>query len=192
MLFVDDKDIIDLEDKYLSLKKEIEEINSPGTFALRHNIYGVDIDPKAIDIAAFTLMVQVYNELKAGARCPTMINENLKVGNSLISAITPDKRNGFTPRAELEKFKDDITNLIKLREVEKRIDLLDEDELKKLIEENFEDIVDVYISIKGKYPNAIPTPQQKLLDEWHKKAKKEPIEKTFDVLIYQTDLQGYF
>jgi hypothetical protein len=192
MLFVDDKDIIDLEDKYLSLKKEIEEINFPGTFALRHNIYGVDIDPKAIDIAAFTLMVQVYNELKAGARCPTMINENLKVGNSLVSAITPDKRNGFTPRVELEKFKDDITNLIKLREIEKRIDLLDEDELKKLIEENFEDIVDVYISIKGKYPNAIPTPQQKLLDEWHKKAKKEPIEKTFDVLIYQTGLARIF
>jgi hypothetical protein len=192
MLFVDDKDIIDLEDKYLSLKKEIEEINFPGTFALRHNIYGVDIDPKAIDIAAFTLMVQVYNELKAGARCPTMINENLKVGNSLVSAITPDKRNGFISRAELEKFKDDITNLIKLREIEKRIDLLDEDELKKLIEENFEDIVDVYISIKGKYPNAIPTPQQKLLDEWHKKAKKEPIEKTFDVLIYQTGLARIF
>jgi Alw26I/Eco31I/Esp3I family type II restriction m6 adenine DNA methyltransferase len=192
MLFVDDKDIIDLEDKYLPLKKEIEEINSPGTFALRHNIYGVDIDPKAIDIAAFTLMVQVYNELKAGARCPTMINENLKVGNSLVSAITPDKRNGFISRAELEKFKDDITNLIKLREIEKKIDLLDEDELKKLIEENFEDIVDVYISIKGKYPNAIPTPQQKLLDEWHKKAKKEPIEKTFDVLIYQTGLARIF
>jgi hypothetical protein len=192
MLFVDDKDIIDLEDKYLSLKKEIEEINFPGTFALRHNIYGVDIDPKAIDIAAFTLMVQVYNELKAGARCPTMINENLKVGNSLVSAISPDKRVGFTPRVELEKFKDDITNLIKLREIEKRIDLLDEDELKKLIEENFEDIVDVYISIKGKYPNAIPTPQQKLLEEWYKKAKKEPIEKTFDVLIYQTGLARIF
>jgi len=37
-------------------------------------------------------------------------------------------------------------------------------------------------------PNAIPTPQQNLLDEWYRKAKKEPIEKTFDILIYQTGL----
>jgi type I restriction-modification system DNA methylase subunit len=192
LLFTDDKEVKELLVKYSKIKKELEEIKFPGTFALTHNIYGVDLDPKAIDITAFTLMVQVYDELKNGARCPTMINENLKVGNSLVSAITPDKRNGFISRAELERFKDDISNLIKLREMEKRIDLLDESGLKKLIEENFEDIVDVYISIKEKYPNAIPTPQQKLLDEWSKRAKKEPIEKTFDVLIRETGLARIF
>lgn len=192
MLFTDDKEINELLKKYSELEKEIEELKFSGVFALRNNIYGVDIDPKAIDIAAFTLMVQVYDELKDGARCPTMINENLKIGNSLVSAISPDKRNGFKSRGELEGFEDDISNLIALREIEKRIDLLDEVELKKLIEKNFEDIVDVYISIKEKYPNAIPTPQQKLLDEWHKKAKKEPIEKTFDVLIHQTGLARIF
>jgi len=192
MLFTDDKEVNELLKKYNEIEKEIEELKFSGVFALRNNIYGVDIDPKAIDITAFTLMVQVYDELKDGARCPTMINENLKIGNSLVSAISPDKRNGFISRVELERFKDDISNLITLREMEKRIDLLEEDELKKLIEENFEDIVDVYISIKEKYPNAIPTPLQKLLDEWYKKAKKEPIEKTFDVLIHQTGLARIF
>uniref|UniRef100_A0A7C3UWU6 site-specific DNA-methyltransferase (adenine-specific) n=1 Tax=candidate division WOR-3 bacterium TaxID=2052148 RepID=A0A7C3UWU6_UNCW3 len=194
MLFTDDKEVNELLKKYNEneIEKEIEELKFSGVFALRNNIYGVDIDPKAIDITAFTLMVQVYDELKDGARCPTMINENLKIGNSLVSAISPDKRNGFISRGELERFKDDISNLIALREIEKRIDLLDEDELKKLIEKNFEDILDVYISIKEKYPNAIPTPQQKLLDEWHKKAKKEPIEKTFDILIHQTGLARIF
>jgi len=192
MLFTDDKEVNELLKKYNEIEKEIEELKFSGVFALRNNIYGVDIHPKAIDITAFTLMVQVYDELKDGARCPTMINENLKIGNSLVSAISPDKRDGFISRVELERFKDDISNLIALREIEKRIDLLDEDELKKLIEENFEDIVDVYISIKEKYPNAIPTPLQKLLDEWYKKAKKEPIEKTFDVLIYQTGLARIF
>lgn len=54
-------------------------LNFSGIFALRNNIYGVDLDQKAIDITAFTLMVQVYDELKDGARCPTMIGENLKV-----------------------------------------------------------------------------------------------------------------
>jgi len=192
LLFTDDKEINELLTKYQEIKKELEEIKSPGAFALRYNIYGVDLDPKAIDITAFTLMVQVYDELKEGARCPTMINENLKVGNSLVSAITPDKRNGFIARNELDKFKGDISNLIKLREIEKSIDILSEDDLKKLIEENFDEVIDIYLFIKERYPNAIPTHVQKLLDEWHKRAKKEPIEKTYNVLIHQTGLARIF
>ena len=46
MLFIkdkEDKEIIELEDKYAELQKEIDEIKFPGTFALRHNIYGVDL-----------------------------------------------------------------------------------------------------------------------------------------------------
>jgi len=192
MLFTEDKEAKELLNKYSEVEKELEEIKFPGTFTLRHNIYGVDIDPKAIDITAFTLMVQVYDELKDGARCPTMINENLKVGNSLVSVITPDKRNGFIARNELEKFKDSVSNLIKLRKIEKSVDSLDEYSLKKLIKENFDEIIDIYLHIKEKYPNAIPTSQQKLLDEWYNRAKQEPIEKTYDVLINQTGLARIF
>jgi len=192
MLFIDDKEINELVNKYSELKKEIDEIEFPGTFALRHNIYGVDLDPKAIDITAFTLMVQVYDELKDGARCPTMIGENIKVGNSLVSAITLEKKEGFIAREELEKFNDEISELIRLRKVEKEIDILDENGLRKLIDGNFEDVIDIYSRLKEKYPNAIPAGQQKLLDEWHKKAKKEPIEKTFDILIHQTGLARIF
>lgn len=192
ILFIEDKEVFDIESKYSELKKELDEINFPGAFALRHNIYGVDLDPKAIDITAFTLMVQVYDELKDGARCPTMIDENLKVGNALVSAIVPDERNRFVSRKELKKFKDDISNLIKFREAVKSIDILDDGGLRKLLEENFDDVVDVYLHIKEDYPNAIPTPQQNLLDEWHERAKNEPIEKTFDILINQTGLARIF
>jgi len=192
LLITDDKEIAELERKYYEVQKEIEELKFPGTFALRNNIYGVDLDPKAIDITAFTLMVQVYDELRNGAKCPTMINENLKVGNSLVSAVTAEEREGFVSRKELERFKDEISDIIKLREIEKSVDILDELELKKLIQENFGEVIDIYVHIKEKYPNAIPTPQQNLLDEWHRKAKKEPIEKTFDVLIYQTGLARIF
>jgi hypothetical protein len=192
MLFINDKELTKLLSKYNEIEKEIEEIEFPGTFALRLNIYGVDIDLKAIDISAFTLMVQVYDELKNGARCPTMIGENLKVGNSLVSAITPEKRNGFISREELVNFKDEIAQLIKLRKIEKTIDVIDENGLKELIKENFNDVVEVYKTIKEKYPNAIPTPQQKLLDEWYKRAKKEPVEKTYNVLINQTGLARIF
>jgi len=193
LLITDDKEIAELEKSFYGLEREIEEIKFPGTFALRHNIYGVDLDPKAIDITAFTLMVQVYDELKEGARCPTMIGENLKVGNSLVSAITPEERDGFISRKELEEeFKDEIAEIIRLRRIEKGIDHLDDSGLRKLIEENFDDVVEIYRLIKEKYPNAIPTAQQKLLDEWHKRAKNEPIEKTFDVLITQTGLARIF
>jgi hypothetical protein len=177
-----------LEEKYSKLQEEVEEIKYPGTFALRHNIYGVDLDPKAIDITAFILMVQVYDELKNGARCPTIINENLKIGNSLVSSITPEAKEGFISREELQNFKEEIGNIIKLRSIEKSIDILNEDGLKKLIKENFDDVVEIYSHIK----DAIPTSQKKLLDEWQKRAKKEPIEKTYDILIYQTGLARIF
>lgn len=192
MLFTDDKEVNELLRSYSEIESEIKESEFSGTFALRHNIYGVDLDPKAIDITAFTLMVQVYDELKDGVRCPTMIGENLKVGNSLVSSITPEKRNRFISREELERFKKEISKIIKLREVEKEIDVLDDYGLKKLIEENFGDVVEIYLHIKEKYPNAIPTPQQNLLDEWYKRAKKEPLEKTFDILIHQTGLARIF
>lgn len=192
MLFTDDKELNELLNKFKEIEKELEELKFPGTYALRHNIYGVDLDPKAIDISAFTLMIQVYDELKDRARCPTMIGENLKIGNSLVSSITPEEKEGFISRKELEKFKEKISELIKLREIEKSVDILSDEELKELIEENFNEVVDIYIHIKEKYPNAIPTPAQKLLDEWHKRARKEPIEKTFDVLIYQTGLARIF
>jgi len=192
MLFIDDKEIISLEQKRSELQRELREIEFPGVFALRNNIYGVDLDPKAVDISAFTLMVQVYDELKDGARCPTMIGENLKIGNALVSSITPEEKEGFISRKELEKFKDDIKEIIKLRRIEKEVDLADEDRLKKLIKENFYDVVEIYLCIKEKYPNAIPTSQQKLLDEWYKRAEKDPIEKTYDVLINQTGLARIF
>ena len=193
LLITDDEEIAELEKNFYELEKEIEEIKFSGTFALRHNIYGVDLDPKAIDITAFTLMVQVYDELKEGARCPTMIGENLKVGNSLVSAITSEEKERFISRKELEEeFKDEIVEIIRLRGIEKGIDNLDDSGLRRLIKENFDEVVEIYKLIKEKYPNAIPTAQQKLLDEWHKRAKKEPIEKTFDVLITQTGLARIF
>jgi len=193
LLITDDEEIAELEKNFYELGKEIEEIKFSGTFTLRHNIYGVDLDPKAIDITAFTLMVQVYDELKEGARCPTMIGENLKVGNSLVSAIIPEEKEEFISRKEIEgKFKDEIGEIIRLRRIEKGIDNLDESGLRKLIEKNFDEVVEIYRLIKEKYPNAIPTAQQKLLDEWHKRAKNEPIEKTLDVLITQTGLARIF
>lgn len=183
---------MNLYTKYGEVEKELEELKFPGTFALRHNIYGVDLDPKAIDITAFTLMVQVYDELKNGARCLTMIGENMKVGNSLASSIVPEKKEGFISRKELEKFNEEIKELIKLRNLEKATDIQDDYGLRKVLQENFNDVVNVYLRIKEKYPNAIPTPQQKLLDEWYKRASKEPIEKTFDFLINQTGLARIF
>lgn len=64
----------------------------------------------------------------------------------------PEKRNEFIARNEFIKFKDEISQIIKLRKIEKLVDVIDEGNLKERIGENFEDVVEVYKTIKEKYP----------------------------------------
>lgn len=89
-IFSDDPEVLAKQDEMEALRKEVAELRYPGAYALRHNLYGVDFDRKAIDIAAFTLMVGIYDELQQGAKCPALVGENLKVGNSLVSPIVAD------------------------------------------------------------------------------------------------------
>lgn len=96
VLFSDDSEVLAKQDDMEALRREVAELKYPGAYALRHNLYGVDFDRKAIDIAAFTLMVGVYDELQQGAKCPALVAENLKVGNSLVSPIVADP-SAFAP-----------------------------------------------------------------------------------------------
>lgn len=89
-LFDIDPELVEKQRHMDVLQKELADLSFPGIYALRHNLYGVDFDAKAIDIAAFTLMVGVYDELRQGAKCPALVGENLKVGNSLVSPIIAD------------------------------------------------------------------------------------------------------
>ena len=63
--------------KFLRFEKQI----------LNNNIYGVDLDPSACEIASVNLMLQA---LKRGEELPLILDENIKVGNSLVSGSTED------------------------------------------------------------------------------------------------------
>lgn len=96
VLFSDDPEVLAKQHEMEALCREVAELKYPGAYALRNNLYGVDFDRKAIDIAAFTLMVGIYDELQQGAKCPALVGENLKVGNSLVSPIVADP-SAFAP-----------------------------------------------------------------------------------------------
>jgi type I restriction-modification system DNA methylase subunit len=60
---------------------------------LRDSIYGVDVDPAASEIAAVNLVLQA---LRHKEKLPLILNENIKVGNSLVSGDASHLRNYFS------------------------------------------------------------------------------------------------
>jgi N-6 DNA Methylase/TaqI-like C-terminal specificity domain len=59
-------------DKYTDFEKDI----------IRNNIFGVDLDHQAAEIASVNLVLQA---IKKGEKLPLVLNENVKVGNALLS-----------------------------------------------------------------------------------------------------------
>ena len=65
---------------FAQLTLDSEEFYSKKVEILRNNIYGVDLDPKAVEIAQLNLLLQISEKKQ---RLPLLQN-NIKVGNSLI------------------------------------------------------------------------------------------------------------
>jgi hypothetical protein len=61
---------------------------------LQKQLYGVDIDPEAAEIAAVNLTMQAFADARQ-EKLPLILNENIKVGNSLISDGEQDLRRYF-------------------------------------------------------------------------------------------------
>jgi len=61
---------------------------------LREHLYGVDLDPEAAEIAAVSLTMQVFADSRR-EKLPLILNENIKVGNSLISGSEAELRPYF-------------------------------------------------------------------------------------------------
>ncbi len=99
---------------------------------LEDHLYGVDLDPAACEIATINLVIKAFEKIK-DKKLPLILNQNVKVGNSLIS--------GIEKREDLEKFKDEITEHIDLRrrlkeaaEDEEKWDLMKQiDQLRKKV-----------------------------------------------------------
>lgn len=88
---------------------------------LKKNIYGVDLDENAAEIASVNLMLRA---LKPHEKLPLILYENIKVGNSLITGV--DDVN------ELTEHSDEIKELIEYREkIKHTLDLKEKAELEK-------------------------------------------------------------
>ncbi len=61
---------------------------------LQNQLYGVDIDPEAAEIAAVNLTMQAFTDARQ-EKLPLILNENIKVGNSLISGSEQELRHYF-------------------------------------------------------------------------------------------------
>ncbi len=72
---------------------------------LKNNLYGVDLDKVAAEIASINLMLKA---IKRGEKLPLILEENIKVGNSIVTGVENKK--------ELEEHSDQIKELIRLRQ----------------------------------------------------------------------------
>lgn len=59
---------------------------------IKNNIFGVDLDPQAAEIASVNIMLKA---LKKGEKLPLILGDNIKCGNSLISGTEAELRKYF-------------------------------------------------------------------------------------------------
>ncbi|MEW6607487.1 MAG: N-6 DNA methylase [bacterium] len=57
---------------------------------LCEHLYGVDIDSAAAEMATINLILKAFEKMSGKQKLPYLLNQNIKVGNSLISAETTD------------------------------------------------------------------------------------------------------
>lgn len=81
---------------------------------LEKQLYGVDIDPEAAEIAAVNLTMQAFAEARR-EKLPLILNENIKVGNSLISGTEEELRRYFGDNWQAKRpfnWKAEFTNIM--------------------------------------------------------------------------------
>ena len=61
-------------------------------FILERHLYGVDLDPQAAEIAVVNLMMRAMERKGRDKRLPLLLNQNIKVGNSLVGLRRDDPR----------------------------------------------------------------------------------------------------
>ncbi len=97
---------------------------------LQEHLYGVDLDPEAVEIAGVNLILRAFDRLRRDRerrKLPLILGQNLKVGNSLISgvrgaddlaALVEERRRLVALRGELRRLVDDEGRAAKLAEIE--------------------------------------------------------------------------
>lgn len=83
---------LDLEIQLTPLAAERERIRNYPRLILEHHLYGVDLDPQAAEIAVVNLMMRAMERRHREKRLPLILNQNVKVGNSLVGLRPDDPR----------------------------------------------------------------------------------------------------
>jgi len=72
---------------------ELDRLQNYPSYILENHLYGVDLDPQAAEIATVNLMMRAIADMPSSQRrLPLILNQNVKVGNSLIGAGPDDAR----------------------------------------------------------------------------------------------------
>lgn len=81
----------DLKIELTPLTTELERLQDYPRIILETHLYGVDLDPQAAEIATVNLIMRAMaDQHRMEKRLPLILNQNVKVGNSLIGAGTSD------------------------------------------------------------------------------------------------------
>jgi len=83
---------IDIELGIMSLKVERERLTDYPKLILETHLYGVDLDPQATELAVVNLMMRAMERRGGKANLPLILNQNVKLGNSLVGVMPPDER----------------------------------------------------------------------------------------------------
>jgi type I restriction-modification system DNA methylase subunit len=82
---------IDLQIALADSKRRLDHLADFRNQILERHLYGVDLDPQAAELAAVNLMLRAMTR---DMRLPLILNQNVKVGNSLLGGLPVD--NGTT------------------------------------------------------------------------------------------------
>jgi adenine-specific DNA-methyltransferase len=94
-------------------------------------IYGVDVDPMAVELAKLSIWLSTMDQHKP----PVFLNHHLKCGNSLVGARLSDLKNGSD--LNIERLKDDLVRHT-LQIMDRRTGSLDDIKEKSRVEERIE------------------------------------------------------
>jgi hypothetical protein len=145
---------------------------------LEDHLYGVDLDPAACEIATINLVIKAFEKIK-DKKLPLILNQNVKVGNSLIS--------GVEKKEDLEKFKDEIAKHIELR---RRLKEAEEDEEKQELMKQIDQLREkVNLQLNESLKKYFDQPEEKRPFNWEFEfpevfdSEKPEEEKGFEVVI---------
>lgn len=100
---------IDLQIALADSKRRLDHLADFRNQIVERHLYGLDLDPQAAELAAVNLMLRAMTR---DMRLPLILNQNVKVGNSLLGGLPVD--NGQTAEL-LAPFADDLAELRRIR-----------------------------------------------------------------------------